>query len=394
MRIYLLAAVIALLGVGMLAGAAVITHQRDETPPVADVGGRGGDRGGEVWGEGYFPDVELTTHEGETVRFFDDMIEGKVVAINFVYTWCPDTCPVETARMLQVARLLGDRLGRDVHFYSITIDPEYDTQPVLKAFTESWNIPEGWTFLTGAEEDIVLLRQKLGIRIDDVQSGDLSEHSVSLVIGNQATGRWMKRSPFENPYVLANQLGSWLHNWKEASAEERSYEDAPEIRQISDGEYIFRNRCSACHTIGGGDVRNLARQHIGPDLFDVTRVRDREWLERWLAEPDAMLEEGDPLATELFEQWNEIPMPNMRLTDKDVNMLLGYMEQESARIRALRAGQIADHSEHQGGEGGEHAEHAGEPVAQHGDDHAGHDGHAAPAEAATEHEGHAGHGGS
>jgi protein SCO1/2 len=261
--------------------------------------GRGGERGGEVWGEGYFPNIELTTHRGERVRFFDDLIAGKVVAINFIYTWCPDTCPVETARMLQVARLLGDRLGDDVHFYSITIDPEHDTQEVLAEFAATWGIPEGWTFLTGDERDIIRLRKKLGMRLDDVRSGDISEHTVSLLIGNQTTGRWMKRSPFENPYVLANQLGSWLHGWKLASAQELDYADAPEIRQISDGEYLFRNRCAACHTIGGGDLRNAARQHIGPDLLDVGQVRDRDWLERWIAEPDAMIEEGDPLALEL-----------------------------------------------------------------------------------------------
>jgi cytochrome oxidase Cu insertion factor (SCO1/SenC/PrrC family) len=371
MRLYILAAGIAFVGVGMLAGAAVIHHQKAESAPVAPLsperGDRGADRGGDIWGASYFPNVELTTHEGETVRFFDDVVEGKVVAINFIYTWCPDTCPVETARLLQVARLLGDRLGEDVHFYSITIDPEYDTQPVLQAFAESWNLPEGWTLLTGSEENILRIREKLGMRLDDVRSGNLAEHGVTMLIGNQTTGRWMKRSPFENPYVLANQLGSWLHNWKEASVEKRSYEDAPELRQIFDGEYVFRNRCSACHTIGGGDLQDVARQHVGPDLFDVTRIRAREWLERWLMEPDAMIEEGDPLAVELYEAWNRIPMPNMRLTEKDVTMLLGYMEKESARIRAVRAGQIADHSGHQGGEHGGHEQHDGhEQHADHG----------------------------
>lgn len=373
-RVYGLATVIALVGVGMLAGAAVVAHNNYEPTPVAATRGadRGGDRGGEVWGESYFPNIPLTTHRGEEVRFFDDLIEDKVVAINFIYTWCPDTCPVETARLLQVARLLGDRLGHDVFFYSITIDPEHDTQPVLKEFADSWKIPDGWTFLTGDERDIIRLRQKLGMRIDDVRSGDISEHTVSLLIGNQKTGRWMKRSPFENPYILANQLGSWLHGWKLASREAHDYasetDEVPEIRQISDGEYIFRNLCSACHTIGGGDVMAAAEQRIGPDLLNVGQQREREWLERWLVEPDVMLEEKDPLALALYEQYARVPMPNMRLTDKDVTALLGYMDQESRRIRNLRAA------------GGRPA---GAGV------HAGHDGHvmphAAPDDVSTEH---------
>lgn len=304
--------------------------------------------------------------------------------------------------MLQVAEILGDRLGDDVHFYSITIDPEYDTQPVLQAFAESWNIPDGWTFLTGDEQDLIRIRKKLGMRLDDVRTGDLSDHSVHLIIGNQASGRWMKRSPFENPYILANQLGDWLHGWKHASQGERSYEDAPEIRQISDGEYIFRNRCEACHTIGQGAVREVAERRVGPDLFNVTRNRPREWLERWIQEPDAMLEEGDPVATALYERWDEMPMPNMRLTDKDVTMLLGYIEKESARIRAIRAGTIADHSGHGEGEHAGHGEHEGhgeamgEPVAQH-ESHsmeAMEAGAQAQDQPPEEHEGHGGHGGS
>lgn len=342
-NLLMMLAALAAAAAGAFAAAALL----DREDPAAVV-----DRadGGEVWGADYFPNITLTTHEGETVRFFDDLIRGKVVAINFMYTYCPDTCPVETARLLQVADLLGDRLGKDVFFYSITVDPDYDTQPVLAAFAESWRIPDGWTFLTGDEEEIVSLRRHLGMRIDDVQSGNLADHTVSLLIGNQTTGRWMKRSPFENAHVLALQLGSWLHGWKLPSKKKLAYEDAPELRTISDGEYIFRNSCSACHTIGGGDLHDLRARRIGPDLLHVTRQRDREWLKRWIMEPDAMLEEGDPLATALYEQWNRLPMPNMRLSEKDAQALLGYMERESRRIEAVRSGQLVDHSQMDHGE--------------------------------------------
>jgi protein SCO1/2 len=364
MRIYHLAALIALAGVALLASAAVITHSHDSAPstPVAS---RGGDRGGEVWGASYFPNIPLITQDGERVRFFDDLIKDKVVAINFMYTACPDTCPVETARLLQVAKLLGDRLGKDVFFYSITIDPEHDTPEVLKAFADSWGVPDGWTFLTGNRKDIIHLRKKLGMRLDDVASGELVDHTVNLLIGNQKTGRWMKRAPFENAHFLASQLGTWLHGFKLASAKKVDYAHAPDLRPISDGEYVFRNRCSACHTIGGGDVRKPDERILGPDLYDVTRQRDRAWLERWLAEPDAMLEEKDPLAMALYEAYDRLPMPNMRLTDKDVTSLLGYMERESQRIRAVRAGETADSGRH-----AEHMRHAepaghGEPGMQH-----------------------------
>jgi len=173
--------------------------------------------GGAVWGADYFPDVPLMSHEGKKVRFFSDLIKGKVVAINFIYTNCPDMCALETARMREVQRILGDRVGRDVFIYSITIDPERDTPEVLKRYAEKFQVGPGWLFLTGKEADTTLLRRKLGMYNEDNRTEKLQEHDVSSIIGNQATGQWMKVSPYENPYVLASQLGSWLHNWKMAS---------------------------------------------------------------------------------------------------------------------------------------------------------------------------------
>ena len=65
------------------------------------------------WGPDYFPNVPLVTHDGRTVRFYDDLLKGKAVAINVVYTTCRDECPVETAWLVQVQRRLGDVLLRD-----------------------------------------------------------------------------------------------------------------------------------------------------------------------------------------------------------------------------------------------------------------------------------------
>ncbi len=177
---------------------------------------------GGPWGADYFPNVELTTHEGKKVRFFDDLVKDKVVAINFIFTSCPDVCPLETARLREMQKILGDRVGTDVFMYSITIDPDTDTPEVLKQYTELYQIGPGWTFLTGKESDITLLRTKLGLFEASTDSADLEEHNLNLIIGNQRTGRWMKRSPFENPYILATQIGSWLHNWKSVGLPNRT----------------------------------------------------------------------------------------------------------------------------------------------------------------------------
>jgi len=224
-------------------------------------------------------------------------------------------------------------MGDDVFFYSITIDPDHDTQPVLEKFVEDWEIGPGWIFLTGKEEDVVVLRRKLGLYIEEIQGPGSRDHNLSLILGNQATGRWMKRSPFENPYVLAKQIGGELHNWKIASTTRRDYTEAPELRNISKGESLFRTRCASCHTIGEGEVRELATRRIGPDLYMIHEQRDGDWLRRWLAEPDVMLAEKDPLAIRLLAQYNDVPMPNMRLNELEVEAVIEHIAETSREIR-------------------------------------------------------------
>lgn len=280
------------------------------------------------WGAEYFPNVELTTHLGERVRFFDDLIRDKVVVISFIYTNCPDACPLETARLVEVQEVLGERVGGDVFFYSISIDPARDSVEALAEYAERFRVGPGWLFLRGAEGDVRLLREKLGVLGNEETR--LEDHSLSVVIGNQATGRWMRRSPFENAFVLADEIGAWLHNWKTPTVVDEDYADAPELRSVSRGESLFRTRCSACHAIGAGD--GLTR--TGPNLAGVVEWRDRAWLERWIREPDRMLAEGDALARTLFEAYRRVPMPNMRLSEMETAAVIEFVQEESARVLA------------------------------------------------------------
>ena len=290
---------------------------------------------GEVWGADYFPNHELTAHTGERLRFFDDVIRGKVVALNFIFTTCTDVCPMETARLKRVYELLGDRVGEDVHFYSVTIDPSHDTVEVLADYAKRFGIDgDQWKFLTGDKAQIDEIRERFGLeQFTPGEEEELSDHNISLVLGNQATGHWVRRSPFENPYILADQLGSWLHGFRRASAHVRGdYAEAPALRQISSGEMMFRDRCSSCHVISGGLTPSRNTRPLGPDLYAVTERRDGAWLRRWLAEPDRMLEEGDPIATALYEQWQVI-MPNFRLDEGEIQALIDYMAAETRRVR-------------------------------------------------------------
>jgi len=277
-----------------------------------------------TWGANYFPNIPLTTEEGKEVRFFDDLIKDKIVVINFIYTNCPDTCPLETAQLIRVQKIMGDRLGKDVHFYSITIDPKNDTPEVLKAYKERFHAK--WTFLTGKKTDIINLRKKLGLYIPRIQD-DSNNHNVNRIIGNQKTGIWMKRSPFENPYILADQIGNSLSDWKKATTKQ-NYTHAPKLRNISDGEQIFRTRCVSCHSITGKEEKDA----LGPDLLGLHDRRPLQWLYDWLKAPDQMLTKKDPVAMEMYEKYNKLAMPNMRLNQKEVEQLLDYIKKETNRV--------------------------------------------------------------
>ena len=292
------------------------------------------------WGADYFPNVVLVSHEGRSVRFFDDLIKDKVVVVNFIYASCPDACPLDTARLAKVQQILGDRVGRDIFMYSITIDPELDTPEVLAEYAERYRVGPGWLFLTGKEADILLLRKKLGLYTAGLDE-ELKDHSMSFLIGNQRTGQWMKRSPMDNPYFIAEQIGSWLTNWETPSQlSDNNYAHAPELQVPSMGENLFRTRCTVCHTIGVGNFRTVgggesieaSQRRLGPDLMHVTHRRDRAWLARWLASPEQMLAEKDPLALRLYSEWGEVLMPNLRLNEIEVEALIEYMDAESRRV--------------------------------------------------------------
>lgn len=284
---------------------------------------------GSPWGADYFPSIVLVNQDGQTLRFYEDLVRDRVVLINFIYGSCQDACPLETAKLRQVQEALGERVGRDVFMYSITIDSARDTPAALKAYAAKFNAGPGWQFLTGKDEDIRLLRRKLGLYRDGEKRGD---HSVSLIVGNDATGQWLKRSSFDNPKVLAAVLGEQLFNHRRAAPGRKNYAEAPQLPRLDAGEDLFRRRCQACHTVGAGDA-------TGPDLLGVTDKRDRAWLARWIKEPDRMLAEKDPLALALYADYRELPMPNLRLSDREVDSLIRYLEAESRRMgRAAQAG--------------------------------------------------------
>ena len=281
------------------------------------------------WGANYFPNVTLTTQDNRKVRFYDDLIKGKIVAVNLIYTSCKYACPLETARLAQVQRLLGDRMGRDVFFYSITIDPAYDTPAVLKEYAAKFDAGPGWLFLTGSQEDIDLISRKTGL-YSEPNPNNPDGHTPHLLVGNEVTGQWIRNSGVDDPRFLATTIGTWLNSWRTAAAPTRSYADAPKL-DFAAGEYVFMKHCAACHTIGGGD-------RIGPDLAGVTARRDSAWLTRFISAPDAVRASGDAIAKALAAKYMPAVMPRLGIAESDVAQILGYIQKQSDAAQRPDAG--------------------------------------------------------
>jgi protein SCO1/2 len=270
------------------------------------------------WGADYFPDVALTTQHGKSVRFYSDLLKGKSVVINVIFTACTDVCPLETANLVRLRQVLGDKVGKDVFFYSISIDPTRDTPEVLKAYAEKFGAGgPGWLFLTGKPEDIKLIARKLAlVRERDVPTSRESHHASYLMLGIERSGLWTRKHAADNPRFLAATMGTFF-GWK-ATQPEKSYAEARPLA-IDEGQRLFQSRCSACHTIGQGDK-------TGPDLAGVMARRERAWLARYIQAPDELLAAGDPVATALYHKYKQIGMPNLRLAPSEVAELLAYLE--------------------------------------------------------------------
>jgi protein SCO1 len=151
------------------------------------------------------PDVVLLNQDGEQVRFYSDLVKNKVVAINFIFTTCTTICPPMGAHFSKLQKLMGERVNKDFHLISISVDPLTDTSQRLKAWGEKFNAGPGWTLLTGPKHDVVKLLKALG-----VFTADKWDHTPLVLIGNEATGRWVRADGLASPAKLA-EIISYLN---------------------------------------------------------------------------------------------------------------------------------------------------------------------------------------
>jgi protein SCO1/2 len=268
------------------------------------------------WGKDYVPNVPVVTQDGKVLKFYDDLIQDKIFVVSFLFTSCRDVCPIAAARMAQLQDRLGDRLGKDVFLYSISIDPANDTPDKLKKYAETFGARPGWLFLTGVPEDINLIRQRLGER-----SRFLGEHRNDVMLGNGITNEWQRDSlmgDMERFVAVLEAMDQRASKRAPVSEHGGKVVEAYELKGPP-GEALFIKVCSGCHTVGRGD-------RVGPDLAGITERRQRSWLVDFIASPERMRARKDPIALALMAKYPNVRMPGVGIAEDEAAELVAYIE--------------------------------------------------------------------
>jgi protein SCO1 len=127
------------------------------------------------------PPFTLTSQDGKQLALAD--LRGKVLAVTFIYTGCPDICPLVTQKMVDVQNALGAKFGTKIAFVSITLDPEHDTPAVLKDYAQSWGAkPNGWMFLTGSPAAIRDVTHRYGVYFAKKKDGSVDHTQLTTLV--------------------------------------------------------------------------------------------------------------------------------------------------------------------------------------------------------------------
>jgi protein SCO1/2 len=155
----------------------------------------------------YFTDVILVNQDGEKMRFYSDLLQGKVVIINSFFGTCQGSCLPMNRNLEKVQQALGERVGKDIHILSISVDPTVDTPTVLNEYAKKLHAGPGWYFLTGDKENVDFALRKLGQYVADKQ-----DHLNIVIVGNERTGLWKKAFALARSEELVKVVESVLND--------------------------------------------------------------------------------------------------------------------------------------------------------------------------------------
>ncbi|NHN30519.1 SCO family protein [Paenibacillus agricola] len=138
------------------------------------------------------PNFTLSNLDGQKVNLNDS--NGKVRLVEFMFTSCPDICPMTTFNMVKLQEELRktNQWGSEVQFLSITFDPLKDTPKVLKEYGDRMRIDySGWTLLTGTEAETAAVAKDFGVLVQKLPDGQFV-HTVTSLFLVDGTGKIRK----------------------------------------------------------------------------------------------------------------------------------------------------------------------------------------------------------
>lgn len=169
----------------------------------------------------HLPNLPLISHEGKHVKFYDDLVKDKIVTLNFFFANCDEICPLVSANLAKVQKLLGDQVGRDIHMYSFTLKPEEDTVAVIRDYRKKLGAGPGWSFFTAKPDDMEKLRKAIGFTYPDPAiDKDKTQHIGNVRYGNEPLMYWSACPGMAHPSFLVESLEWMIHP-------ERSHIQAP-----------------------------------------------------------------------------------------------------------------------------------------------------------------------
>jgi protein SCO1/2 len=154
-------------------------------------------------------DFSLTDQTGAPFRFHT--LQGKVVVLTFMYTTCPDVCPLLTANMRVAQEKLTSRERQAVHFLSITTDPEIDSPKVLKSYADRYKVDlSNWLFLTGAEKSLQLVWKMFGVKVERKARGLVNHTTLIALIDKKGAMRFAYSGAAPDPKIILQDVRKLL----------------------------------------------------------------------------------------------------------------------------------------------------------------------------------------
>lgn len=139
-------------------------------------------------------DFSLIDQDGKTFQFKN--LRGKIVVVAFVYTTCPDVCPLITAALRQVQTHLSNQERKNSYLLTVTTDPEIDSPKVLTGYAKRYGAElSGWSFLTGDQATLKSVWKNFGVGVKRKARGLVDHTPLTAIVDRHGVLRFAYIGP-------------------------------------------------------------------------------------------------------------------------------------------------------------------------------------------------------